>query len=176
MFKPAELECCLNSLSARRLVVPEPAPASSIAQTIWLLTHAQMDMSTAAQQQQNRKVDIRFIQDLESVLRTDSCYCTRPRVELTRRLQHGEITGSATKCQLYVPKTPILPAQIREIFQRSPANMVAQTLQRTLYQQASELHRQATPPPAPTRATPKRRSYGYVPSSQSSHRPIRRSY
>ena len=174
MFKPAELECCLNSLSARRLVVPESASASSIAQTIWLLTHAQMDMGTVAQQQQNRKVDIRFIQDPESVLRTDGCYCTRPRAELTRRLQHGEITGSATKCQLYVPKAPILPAQIREIFQRSPANMVVQTLQRTLYQQASQPHRQATPLPAPTRVTPKHRPYGDVPSSQSSRRPIGR--
>ena len=102
-------------------------------------------MGTVDQQQQNRKVDIRFIQDPESVLRTDGCYCTRPRAELTRRLQHGEITGPATKCQLYVPETPILPAQIREIFQRSPANMVAQTLQRTLYQQASQPYRQATP-------------------------------
>ena len=133
MFKPEKLECCINNLSARRLVVPKPAPASSTAQTIWLLTQAQMDMGTVAQQQQNRKVDIRFIQDPESVLRTDGCYCTRPRAELTRRLQHGEITGPATKCQLYVPKEPILPAQIQAIFQHSPANMVAQPLQRTLY-------------------------------------------
>ena len=133
----------MNSLSARRLVVPKPAPASSTAQTIWLLTQAQMDMGTVAQQQDNRKVDIRFIQDPQSVLRTDGCYCTRPRAELSRRLQHGEITGPATKCQLYVPKAPILPAQIREIFQQSPANMVAQTLQRTLYQQASQPYRHA---------------------------------
>ena len=163
MFKPEKLECCINSLSARRLV-PKPAPASSTAQTIWLLTQTQMDMGTVAQQQQNRKVDIGFIQDPESVLRTDGCYCTRPRAELTRRLQRGEITGSATKCQLYVPKAPILPAQIREIFQRIPANMVAQMLQRTLYQQASQPYRHATPPPAPAR---KYRPYGYVPSSQS---------
>ena len=97
------------------------------------------ELSTVAQQQQNRKVDMRFIQDPESVLRTDGCYCTQPRAELTRRLQHGEITGPATKCQLYVPKTPIFPAQIREIFQRSPANRVVQMLQRTLYEQASQL-------------------------------------
>ena len=32
-------------------------------QSIWLLTQAQMDMGTVAQQQQNRKVDIRFIQN-----------------------------------------------------------------------------------------------------------------
>ena len=81
-FKSNELECCINSLSARRLVVPNPAPASSTAQTIWLLTQTQMNMGTVAQQQQNRKVDIQFIQDPDSVLRTDGCYCTRPRVEL----------------------------------------------------------------------------------------------
>ena len=34
MFKSEELECSINSLSARRLVVPKPAPASSTAQTI----------------------------------------------------------------------------------------------------------------------------------------------
>ena len=146
MFKPEELECCINSLSARRLVVPKPAPASSTAQTIWLLTQAQMDMGTVAQQQQNRKVDIRFIQDPESVLRTDGCYCTRPRVELARRLQHGKITGPATKCQLYIPKEPILPAQLREIFQHSPANLVAQPLQRALYQQATVNHFVMQPP------------------------------
>ena len=49
MFKSEELECCINSLSARRLVVPKPAPASSTVQTIWLLTQAQMDMGTVAQ-------------------------------------------------------------------------------------------------------------------------------
>ena len=30
-----------------------------------------MDMGTVAQQQQNRKVDMQFIQDSDSVLRTD---------------------------------------------------------------------------------------------------------
>ena len=101
---------------------PKPAPASSTAQTIWLLTQAQMDMGTVAQQQQNRKVDMHFIQDPDSVLRTDGCYCTSPRVDLARRLQYGEITGPAKKCQLYLPKEPIRPAQLREIFQYSPAN------------------------------------------------------
>ena len=80
MFKSEELECCINILSARRLVVPKPAPVSSTAQTIWLLTQAQIDMGTVAQQQQNRKVDIHFIQDPDSVLRTDGCYYTRPRL------------------------------------------------------------------------------------------------
>ena len=73
MFKSEELECCINSLSARRLVVSNSASASSTASTIWLLTQAQMDMGTVAQQQQNRKVDMQFIQDSDSVLRTDGC-------------------------------------------------------------------------------------------------------
>ena len=176
MFKPAELECCINSLSARRLVVPEPAPASSTAQTIWLLTHAQMDMGIVAQQQQNRKVDIRFIQDPESVLRTDGCYCTRPRAELTRRLQHGEITGPATKCQLYVPKAQILPEQIREIFQRSPANMVVQTLQRTLYQQARSTISPSNSPACANMSHSKIPALWIRPFQSISHRPIGRPF
>ena len=52
MFKSEELECFINSLSARRLVVPKPARVFCI-QTIWL--QAQMDMSTVAQQQQKQK-------------------------------------------------------------------------------------------------------------------------
>ena len=173
MFKSEELECCINSLSARRLVVPKPAPASSTAQTIWLLTQAQMDMGTVAQQQQNRKVDMHFIQDPDSVLRTDGCYCTRPRVELAQRLHYGEITGPAEKCSLYLPKEPIRPSQLREIFQYSPANLVALPLQRALIEQASHPERQAVPLPAAPRAKPKFRPYGHVPSNQ---RPIGRPY
>ena len=63
MFKSEELECCVNSLSARRLVVLNPASALSTAQTIWLLTQAQLDMGMVAQQ--NRKVDMQFIHKIE---------------------------------------------------------------------------------------------------------------
>ena len=99
-------------------MVPKPASASSTVQTIWLLTQAQMDMGTVAQQQQNRKVDTHP----DSVLRTDGCYCTRPRVE---------------------QKESIRPAQLREIFQYSPANLAAQPLQRVPFQKASHSARQA---------------------------------
>ena len=151
MFKSEELECWINSLSARRLVVPHPAPASSTAQTIWLLTQAQMDMGTVAQQQQYRKVDVQFIQDPDSVLRTDGCYCTR--------------------CSLYLPKAPIRPSQLRAIFQYSLANLVALPLQRVLIEQASCPERQTAPLPAAPRAKPKFRPYGCVPSNHAANDP-----
>ena len=149
MFKPAELECYINSLSACRLVVPKPAPASSTAQTIWLLTQAQMDMGATTKQKGRHTFHPRPRKCI-------GCHCIRPRAELTRRLQHGEITGPATKCQLYVSKAPILPAQLRKIFQRSPANMESKRSSE-LFINRPVNHRQATPLPAPTRATPKRR-------------------
>ena len=108
-----------------------------------LLTQTQMDMGTVAQQQQNRKVNMHFIHP-DSILRTDGCcYCTRPRVDLARRLQYGEITGSAKNCKLCVPKEPIRPTQLREIFQSSSANLVVLPSQRALFQQVSHLERQA---------------------------------
>ena len=76
----------------------------------------------------------------------------------------------------YLPKAPIRPSQLREIFQYSPANLVALPLQRALIEQASHPERQAAPLPAAPRAKPKFRPYGYVPSHSSTQRPIGRPY
>ena len=54
MFTPTELECCHQNLAAHRLVVPDPAPTFSLAQNIWPLTQAQLDMGTIAQQQHDK--------------------------------------------------------------------------------------------------------------------------
>ena len=114
MFTPTELDCCHQNLAAHRLVVPDPAPTFSIAQNIWPLTQAQLDMSTVSQQQAARKVNI-DIRDSSDVLRTDGCYCTTPRTDLARRFQHGEVAGPPTKCQLYIPKAPLSIAQLNHI-------------------------------------------------------------
>ena len=61
----------------------------------------------------------------------------RDHVLILRRLHYGEITGPVKKCQLHLPKEPIRPAQLRAIFQYSPANLVVLPLQRALFEQAS---------------------------------------
>ena len=77
----------------------------------------------------------------------------------------------------YLPKEPIRPAQLRQIFQDNPAYLVALPLQqRALFQQASHPERQTAPLPATTRAKPKFRPCGYVSSSQTGQRPIGRPY
>ena len=176
MFTPTELECCHQNLAAHRLVVPDPASTFSIAQNIWPLTQAQLDMGTMAQQQAARKVNIDHIRDSGDVLRTDGCYCTTPRKDLARRLHHGEVSGPPTKCQLYIPKAPLSIAQLHHIFQRYPANRVAKELQDSLRQPASRSRRPPTPPPTATRVVPKPKPYGYVPNSQAHRRPMGRPY
>ena len=106
MFTPTELECCHQNLAAHRLVVPDPAPTCSLAQNIWPLTQAQLDMGTIAQQQASRQANIDHIRDSGNVIRTDGCYCTTPRTDLAKRLQQGVLTGPPTRCQLYIPKAP----------------------------------------------------------------------
>ena len=155
-----------QNLAAHRLVVPDPASTFSIAQNIWPLTQAQLDMGTIAQQQAARKVNIDHIRDSGNILRTDGCYCTTPRKDLARRLHHGEISGPPTKCHLYKPKAPLSIAQLRHIFQRSPANLVAEEVQDSLHEPASRIRRTPTPPPTAVRAVPKPKPYGHVPNSQ----------
>ena len=176
MFTPTELECCHQNLAAHRLVVPDPASTFSIAQNIWPLTQAQLDMGTIAQQQAARKVNIDHIRDSGNILRTDGCYCTTPRKDLARRLHHGEISGPPTKCQLYIPKAPLSIAQLRHIFQQSPANLVAEELQDSLHEPASRIRRPPTPPPTAARAVPKPKPYGHVPNSQVHRRSMGRPY
>ena len=176
MFTPTELECCHQNLAAHRLVVPDPAPTFSIARDIWPLTQAQLDMGTIAQQQEARKVSIDHIRDSGDVLCTDGCYCTTPRTDLARRFHHGEVAGPRTKCQLYIPRAPLSIAQLNLIFQRSPANRVAQELQDSIRQLTSRARRPPTPPPTATRAAPKPKPYGYVPNSQVHRRPMGRPY
>ena len=176
MFTPTELECCHQNLAAHRLVAPDPAPTFSIARDIWPLTQAQLDMGTIAQQEEARKVSIDHIRDSGDVLRTDGCYCTTPRTELARRLHQGEVTGPRTKCQLYIPRTPLSIAQLNIILQRSPANRVAQELQDSIRQLTSRARRPPTPPPTAARAAPKPKPYGYVPDSQAHRRPMGRPY
>ena len=149
MFKPAELECCLNSLSTCRLVVPEPASTSSIANNLATDTGAN-GHGNRCQQQQNRKTCTLMAATVhDRVLNSLSDFNTKKSQDLPR----------SVNCMYQSA------IQMSEIFQRSPANMVAQKLQRTLHQEASQPRRQATPPP-----------YRQVPSCQSSCRPIKRPY
>ena len=176
MFTPTELECCHQNLVARRLVVPDPAPTFSLAQNIWPLTQAQLEMGTIAQQQASRQVNIDHIRDSSNVIRTDGCYCTTPRTALATRLQQGLLTGPPTRCQLYIPKAPIPITQLNLILQRSPANRLANALQDSLRHSASRVQRPSTPPPTPSRMVHTPKPYGYVPNSQIHRRPMGRPY